>query len=207
MQTGPEISLFTIIMFGLLIQFLWLILGRRGRNSYIRSITSFRKPTSTLARMYEWRLTNVRNAVFEGLVFEVFFVIILLFYVLTSFSLLDFIQVVPFIVLILGVSLVTVVQMTLRVRAILRVEKHTLESLTEADDKIGRAKLVLEDLFSKGRDGDGRLWLALFRIAQTQTPIGYAVRDVLLEKSRQLKESPRSSDVGSLSEDQGPGLA
>ncbi len=70
MQTLATMLTYSIILFGLALQFLWLALARKGRDAYVRDLTHFRKPSNPLARYYSWRVIDFRNALVESLLFE-----------------------------------------------------------------------------------------------------------------------------------------
>ena len=64
-------------------------------------------------------------------------------------------------------------------------------------DKYGIARNMVDDLFMQGAMGDGRVWFALYRIAQESNPVGYIVRDVLIEKNREVTESRKYDSIDS----------
>ena len=101
-------------------------------------------------------------------------------------------------------------QLAWRVREITVAETRLTNSIGPSRDKIGLARDIVDNLYAQGEMGDGRVWFALFRVSQRQDPVGWAVRDVLLDKSREEQEKVRErSTVQGNSQDPttGPDIA
>jgi hypothetical protein len=65
------------------------------------------------------------------------------------------------------------------------VRKKTMESVGSGTDIIGNVRAIVNEL----RDSpipDGRVWFVLFEMALRQDTTGYSVRDVLMDKSREI---------------------
>jgi hypothetical protein len=75
-------------------------------------------------------------------------------------------------------------------------------------DRYGIAKDIVDNLFMQGSMGDGRVWFALYRIAQEPNPVGYIIRDVLIEKNREVAESRKYdlTDGRDSTSGSGPGI-
>ncbi len=79
--------------------------------------------------------------------------------------------------------------MALRVREINTQESRIVVAIGSSIDKFGIARTMVDNLFMQGSMGDGRVWFALYRIAQEPNQIGYIIRDVLFEKNKEIAES------------------
>ena len=198
MQTQATMLTYSIILFGLALQFLWLVLARKGRDAYVRDLTQFRKPSNPLARYYSWRVIDFRNALLESLIFEV----ILLLGVL---GLIQFTTGFPFIeytmwvvIFIMTLSLMSGLQTSLRVRTLVTLRSKMAADIGNSDDLVSKAKDIVEVLHVAGRNADGRLWFVLFEVAQQPNPVGYSARDVLLSLSREPSESPKDDNAGNV---------
>lgn len=98
--------------------------------------------------------------------------------------------------------------MAWRVREINIQERSIITGVGSSVDKFGIAKDIVDNLFMQGSMGDGRIWFALYRIAQESNPVGYIVRDVLIEKNREVAESGKyvKTDTGNATTEAGPGI-
>jgi hypothetical protein len=70
--------------------------------------------------------------------------------------------------------------------------------------------MMVDDLYLQGVMGDGRTWFALFKLAQKQDQVGWVIRDVLLEKSKEedarfQRQSMKSGHADESTSD-GPGI-
>jgi len=147
------------------------------------------------------------NALIEGTLFLIILIgsIITLSTILFSFeSLLASSFILVFIVFL---SFISVMQHAWRVKEVVDSEARIVTSVGYSKDKIGTTRTMVEDLFMQGPMGDGRIWFALFRLAQRPDTIGWAIRDVLIEKGKEEDARFRRSktDSGSLPE-RGPGI-
>lgn len=168
----------------------------------------FRKPVSVFSRYYDWRVTKFFNALLEGVVF---LVILLASLILVSIALVDFaafIDAILYVLFVMFLSFLSSVQMAWRVKEINERENELRSSISAAIDKIGIVREMIENLIIQGSMGDGRVWFALYRLAQRPNQVGWAIRDVLLEKAKELREmdqySTRESDRSA--PDKGPGI-
>lgn len=209
MQNLVSLYSFTIVVNALFLQAILIYLVRGGRNAYLNSIMNFRKPTSSLARYYAWRVKGLLNTIIEGIVFEIILVgsIVIILYPRGGFQLIiDLLAITLFVVVL---SALSSVQMIMRVRDVLKKEKVIHKKIEDSDDKIGTIRQMVEELYQAGAYADGQIWFALFKIAQQQNVTGWSVRDVLMEKSKAIAERIDShmSEIGRKPDsDRGPGI-
>lgn len=168
----------------------------------------FRKPISVFSKYYNWRVTKFFNALLEGVVF---LVILLASLILISIALVDFAAFIDaslYVLFVMFLSFLSSVQIAWRVKEINERENELRSSISAAIDKIGVVREMVENLIVQGPMGDGRVWFALYRLAQRPNQVGWAIRDVLLEKAKELREmdqySTRESDRSA--RDKGPGI-
>ncbi|MGY5858903.1 MAG: hypothetical protein RTU63_06005 [Candidatus Thorarchaeota archaeon] len=173
------------ILHALLLQSIWLYLGRISRNRYLTDIMTFRTPSSRLSRYYSWRVTSFENALKEGVVFLVLLVSSLYALGFAIFPI-DMVNgsflIVVFVVFL---SLLSALQHAWRVKEVADGEGRIDTAIKTSTDKIGVAKMMIDDLYLQGAMGDGRTWFALFKLAQKQDQVGWVIRDVLLEKGKE----------------------
>ena len=189
MQLIPYSGLsFVIILHALLLQGIWLYLGRFARNKYLDDIMHFRSPVSTMSRYYDWRVTRFVNALVEGIAF---LVVLLGSMILLSVALADFaafMDVILYVLFVMFLSILSALQMAWRVKEINEQENRIITSIGTSTDKVGIAKELVENLMIQGSMGDGRVWFALYRLAQRPNQAGWAIRDVLIEKGKEMRE-------------------
>jgi hypothetical protein len=186
MQLTLDMLTYTIIIVGMILQTIWLYIGRNGRNSYMSDITHFRKPSSYLSKLYAWRLKDMYNPLIEGLLFEVFLIITVLIIGMFSTDFESLYAASSIIVLVGLLSFLSAIQMARRVRTLEKIEMSIIQRLKITDDKIGSTRELVKNLYDQGQMGDGRKWFALFKLAQRDDISGYAIRDVLLEKGKEM---------------------
>ncbi len=201
MQTLFNMTSLTIILHGLLLQTMWLFLGRMARDRYLGDIMSFRSPSSRLSRYYHWRVTSFQNGLIEGSVFMILLIgsIILLTTILYGFELMMNSSFIVFFIVFL--SFISVMQHAWRVREVVDSQARIVASVGYSKDKIGVTREMVENLYSQGPLGDGRTWFALFRLAQRPDTIGYTIKDVLIEtgKKEDSRYQKSKTDSGSSS--------
>ena len=163
-----------------------MLLGRRGREFYIRDITSFRKPSSLTGRYYGWHLSGARNALTEGVALDIVLVLVVYGVALFLGDSYLIIAALPVLVFVLALSFISPLQTASRVGGLAEIERKLSDEIGQSTDKVGRARAIVENLLSPLQIPDGRYWFALFRIALRQDPIGWSVRDVLMEKAKDL---------------------
>jgi hypothetical protein len=149
----------------------------------------FRKPASSMSRYYHWRVTHYVNAVLEGIVFQFILVgsLVIVSVLIADLSL--FIDSFLFVAFVMLLSFISSIQMAWRVKEINTQVGRIVVAIGSSVDKFGIAKDMVDNLFMQGSMGDGRIWFALYRIAQEHNPIGYIIRDVLIEKNREVAQS------------------
>lgn len=189
-------------------QGVWLYLGRRARDVYLGDIMQFRAPSSFMSRYYNWRVTRFINALIEGVVFLVILLgsVILLSVAIAGVS--AFMGASFYVVVVMFLSFVSIVQMAWRVKEINERENGIMASISTSADKIGIARELVENLMIQGSIGDGRVWFALYRLAQRPNQVGWAIRDVLIEKGKEMREMFQysNSDGDQAARDEGPGI-
>jgi hypothetical protein len=207
MQLAPVMIYYIVFGLGLLVQFVWIVIGRWARNSYLRAITHFSRPSSTLGRFYSWRISKVHHVLLEGVALDLGILAAMVVLVFPLVSLTEIIDTLPILALVLGLTFMSAVQEANRIRAVLRAEQHLLRDINADEDKVGRVELIVESLLSQGRMAAGSVWTALFSIALVQNPIGYAVRDVLMEKRSEFPRAREPGERPPSDPDDGPGIA
>jgi len=169
---------------------------------------TFRTPDGRLSRYYNWRVTSFENAIGEGVAFLVLLTVSI--YAL-GFALFPVDQVngaFAIVLFVVFLSLLSALQHAWRVKEVVDSESRINAAIKTSTDKIGVAKMMVDDLYIQGAMGDGRTWFALFKLAQKQDQVGWVIRDVLLEKGKeedelfQRKDTPSSSTDSST--DSGP---
>ena len=198
MQTLATMLTYSIILFGLALQFLWLALARKGRDAYVRDLTHFRKPSNPLARYYSWRVIDFRNALLESLLFEALLLlgILVLIQFTTGFPFIEYTMWV--VIFIMTLSFMSGLQMSLGVRTLVKLRSKMAADIGNSDDFVSKTRDIVEVLHVAGRNADGRLWFVLFEVAQQPNPVGYSARDVLLSLSREPRESSDNDTTGNV---------
>jgi len=196
------------ILHALFLQSIWLYLGRVSRNRYLTDIMTFRTPAGRLSRYYSWRVTSFENAIKEGVVFLVLLVSSLYALGFAVFPI-DMVNgAFLIVVFVVFLSLLSALQHAWRVKEVVDGEGRINTAIKTSTDKIGVARMMVDDLYLQGTMGDGRTWFALFKLAQKQDQVGWVIRDVLLEKGKEedarferQSTKPSSPDAGT---DAGP---
>ena len=212
MQTFLNPVIIVFFMHALFLQSVWLYLGRISRNQYLTDIMSFRTPSSRLSRYYAWRVTRFENAIGEGALFLMLLVASLYALGFSLFSINDVNNAFPIVLFVVFLSLISALQHAWRVREVVEAEGRIVTAIKTSVDKIGVAKMMVDDLYLQGAMGDGRTWFALFKIAQRQDQVGWVIRDVLIEKGKEedarfhRQTSQPSSRDSSTEASDGPGI-
>ena len=208
MQLTLDMLTYTIVIVGIIFQTIWLLIGRKGRNSYMGDITHFRKPSTYLSQLYAWRLKDMYNPVIEGILFEVFLIIAVLSVGMYSADFASLYAASTIIALVILLSFLSSIQMARRVKNLGDLEMSIVQRLKFANDKIGSARELVKSLYDEGPMGDGRKWFALSKLAQRDDNTGYAIRDVLLEKGKEMVKRSFYGTVIRESEtsEKGPGI-
>jgi len=212
MQTFVSTYSFVIVLVALTIQMVWLSLARKARDIYLKDLVAFRKPSTGLSRYYSWRMASVRNAVIDGILFAIVLLVTILIMIVASIDLSELLVFLPVIIFVVGISFLTAIQSAYRVNQSIKTERSLLGHLEPAQDKIGVAWDIALGLVNSGNKENGRVWYVLYRIAQRQDPVGWSVRDVLLDKDLRgradsLEPGAPSRRYGSRNPDTGPGIS
>ncbi|MFW9800087.1 MAG: hypothetical protein ACFFD9_06605 [Candidatus Thorarchaeota archaeon] len=192
MQSVVQVYSFWVVINALFLQVVLLFIVRRGRNEYLNDITHFRPPKSFLSRYYSWRIAQLRNVLIETVLFQVILIGSIIGILAFSEVLHALIPLMPVVLFVAILSLASSLQMTWRVKGILERERIVISKFKDADDKVGLAQQMVEELYQAGAYADGRVWFALFKITLRQDTIGWSVRDVLIEKSRMIADRLQS---------------
>ncbi|NHJ12161.1 MAG: hypothetical protein EAX95_00710 [Candidatus Thorarchaeota archaeon] len=195
-----EMFSYLILINALFLQGVWIYLGRKGEEAYIDDLINFRPPNSTLSRFYGWRVSNIANAVTEGVGFIVALLLTIVGLAALAGDIMILIPLVPILIFVVFMSLISVVQMTRRVTFVVQKEAEVSKRLTAAEFKIEEAQNLVDSLSSAGQFADGRLWFVLFRISARKDPVGYAVRDVLIEKGKSMLRQLKAEDARRVSD-------
>ncbi len=208
MQLDNNTTAVIVIAVAFVSQMAWSFLLRRGQRDYVLDLYHFRSPTTVFSRYYSWRAASLLRTVCETTLVNVFSLgaiiyfglLVLGFYGLRELSWLIFIMI--------GFSAITVIQIIVNSKRMHRIQHQTVRKLTEAVDKIAEAKTMVDEYIQEGTFTKIPVWLALFRVAQIRNSVGWAMRDVLLEKrditEREEKSNNGPSDVSN--ESSGPGI-
>ncbi|MHA1905670.1 MAG: hypothetical protein ACW98Y_00075 [Candidatus Thorarchaeota archaeon] len=202
-----SVFIFVTAMF---VQTVWMFLGKRGRDRYLRDIGNFRKPSSSWSRYYHWRVDSLRNSILDGVIFDILLLLILIVLLLMTLELYEIPDALIYVVFVMVLSAASTIQAASRIKGLKQRESTIIKQVEEANDKIAAAREIAFFLISAGPTSDGRMWFALYRVGQIQDPVGWAVRDVLLDP--ELKEyqegglTPPPKDLGS-SDTDGPGIS
>jgi hypothetical protein len=161
-----------------------------------------------MSRYYNWRVAGFANALIEGVVFLSILLISLVLLSVAIANLETFMAANLYVLFVMFLSFMSSMQMAWRVREINQRESNILSSLGASIDKIGVARDIVENLMIQGSMGDGRVWFALYRLAQRPNQVGWAIRDVLIEKGREMKEMYKyeTREPDSAVRDKGPGI-
>lgn len=149
-------------------------------------ISHFRRPSSALSRYYSWRVTRLRNALLETVVFETILISSIVGIIAFAGILNLLLPLSPIILFVFIISTLTSLQMSWRVKGIVERELRILDRLRSTEDKIGLAGQMVDELYQAGAYADGRIWFALFKITLREDPIGWSVRDVLMDRSKKI---------------------
>lgn len=197
-----------LLLNALFIQIAWMSIARRARDMYLRDLAGMRKPASRLSRYYGWRVSSVANSILDGVIFLSVLVIALTLMIDLS----QFVSFLPLIVFVIILSGAVTVQSAYRVRQSITRETFLTTKMEESSDRISTARSEVIPLLSAGPLADGRMWFTLYRVAQRQDPIGWALRDVLQDE--EFKEKYRnvdftavpSSETEDPTSEEGPGI-
>jgi hypothetical protein len=196
-----------IIVHALFLQGVWLFMARRARDIYLGDIMRFRSPSSSMSRFYDWRMTKFANAIIEGIIFQVILVGSLIGISVALVNIQAFIDAILYVLFVMFLSFLSSMQTAWRVKEVLERERNLVTSIGTSDDKVGVARDLIENLIVQGSMGDGRVWFALYRLSQRPNQVGWAIRDVLIEKGKELREMNQYQPKDPATTDKGPGIS
>ncbi|NWF95342.1 MAG: hypothetical protein HXY34_04295 [Candidatus Thorarchaeota archaeon] len=202
MQPLLDSSFYFMMTTVILLQFSWLSLMRSGGRRYLRSIVHHHRPNTALARAYAWRLERPANAVIEGGTMTAL-VIFLMGLHLSTYT--AEIPLTALFVVGLAMALYTTstLQTALGVKRLTSVEKQIADKIDSSVDRIGSARTLIDELVGRRSRQDSVRWLALFRIALRDTPLGWSVRDALMEKRKSWERAAETSIAARKASDNG----
>ncbi|MBD3405850.1 MAG: hypothetical protein GF411_06950 [Candidatus Lokiarchaeota archaeon] len=206
MQTSLDILVLEVIGIGVIFQIIWLFITRFGRDQYLSDLTRFSKPNSRLSKFYSWRMESTNNALKEGIAVISIVLIITVSLSITQQGIESLLFLLPYLLFVIALVVLSVIQVIVRVHRLSKREDELLAKMKNKEDKINEAQQIVDWLYSQGKDGDGRLWFILYRAAQLPNPIGYAIRDALFEKRKEIEKGIEPEGVSSETEDSGIGI-
>ena len=186
MQAPIDIAIYETILAALVIQFVMIFVNRKARDSYVADIVHFRIPKGIFSRYYEWRVSNLKNAILDAVVYLALLVSVIFGAAYFSNLLNELLDAIVIIVFVVGLASLSSIQMIRRVKKVNDQETILISDISSSEDMIGRTKIIVDNLYESNTKDDGHIWFALFRIAQFENPLGYSVRDVLLEKGKEV---------------------
>ncbi|TFF86530.1 ABC transporter ATP-binding protein [Candidatus Thorarchaeota archaeon] len=195
-----------IIFAALGFQFVWMFIIRKARDDYVRDITHFREPSGSLSRYYGWRVESVGRAASESLVVNLLAIMAVVIYAIVVGSIDVIVQLFPLIILIGVVAIVGAILVARRVKNLIEARKAVEQRLEEAEYLVEGARNIIDDLLTSDSDSKGRVWFALFQIAQRQDKMGWSVRDTILEKEDEITEQSAGKEGELDTIDEGPGI-
>ncbi len=209
MQSLVSTVSFVIVLLALLLQTIWLLIGRISRDRYLGDIMRFRTPSSTLSKYYSWRVEYSANGIVEGFVFIFILLVAVIGMGLMVFTMELVMQSLPIILIVVFLSLISSIKHAWRVKEINNTEARIVTSVKTSGDKIGVAKRMVDELYNQGSMGDGRTWFALFKVAQKKDQVGWAIKDVLIEKGKEEEKrlDRQKANQSTPETDGGPGIS
>ena len=194
MQAPTDIAIYETILAALVIQFAMILVNRKARDSYVADIVHFRRPKNPFSKYYEWRVTSLRNAIVDAVVNLALLISVILGVAYFSDLLSELIDVIVIVAFVVGLASLSSIQMVWRVKKVIEQEIVLMHNISSSDDMIGKTKIIVDDVYEANTKDSGHLWFALFRIAQFENSLGYSVRDVLLEKGKEVLEDINIQD-------------
>ena len=188
MQAPTDIAIYETILATLVFQFAIILVNRKARDSYVADIVHFRRPKNPFSKYYEWRVTTLRNAIIDAVVNLALLISVILGVAYFSNLLNELLDVIIIVTFVVGLASLSSIQMVWRVKKVIEQEIVLIHNISSSDDMIGKTKIIVDDLYKANAKDSGHLWFALFRIAQLENSLGYSVRDVLLEKGKEVLE-------------------
>ncbi|MFW9954679.1 MAG: hypothetical protein ACFFD3_09015 [Candidatus Thorarchaeota archaeon] len=210
MQAFISDTIIMIVLTALFVQMVWMTIARRARDRYLRDMANFRKPESPFSRYYGWRVDSLRNSILDGVAVEVILIVSLLLLLFLSLEPFEIPSVFPVVIFVIVLSSMSTAQTAYRVKGLKFRETLISKELELSVDKVAAARNMAINLLSAGKAADGRVWFALYRVGQRQDPIGWSVRDVLLDEELKfmyqgmpIGEGPKTDEASS---SDGPGI-
>lgn len=179
--------------------------------AYLKDLVSFRAPSSRLSRYFRWRVDSVRNSTLDAIIFEMALVITVLIMIAVAITPDEYTIMLPIFAFVVILSSASTLQSINRVRGAQMIEKTVVTRMRSQQDKIGAARSIVIPLLMNRSKADAQNWFVLYRIAQHQDPVGWSIRDALLDKTlvsrvdnlepgASVRET-KANDIGS-----GPGI-
>jgi hypothetical protein len=122
----------------------------------------------------------------------------------------EYLEAFLYVAVVMILSVGSTIQTSRRIKGLKQRESAIIEQVGRETDKITAARGIAINLLSTLPDSDGRMWFALYRVGQMQDPVGWAIRDVLLDPDLKNYQDgglePAPKDVSS-SDTDGPGIS
>ena len=183
MQTDISTLPFFIIIAAMFVQMIWMTLARRAREAYLKDLVRFRTPSSRLSRYFRWRVNSVLNSTLDAVIFELALVITVLIMIWVAITPDEYPIMLPIFLFVLVLSSASTLQTINRVRGAQKIERTVVARMQSQQDKISAARSVVIPLLMNRSKADAQNWFVLYRIAQHQDPVGWSIRDALLDKT------------------------
>ncbi|MHA1780601.1 MAG: hypothetical protein ACTSYL_07035 [Candidatus Thorarchaeota archaeon] len=184
-------------------QVIWTFLIRRGQIHYTRDLYHFRAPSTIFSRYYHWRVSSQGVTMAEALLVNGVSLGAIIYFGMLVLGFYAFHEISWLILVMVGFSIITVVQIFQRSRRMHLIEHTIIQKMKDSVDKIAEAKSIVNQYISAGKFTKVSVWLALFRVAQIQNSVGWAMRDVLLEK-RDAVDTRNKTEAGISETSNGP---
>ncbi len=183
MQIDVSTLPFFIVIAAMFVQMIWMILARRARDAYLKDLVRFRTPSSRLSRYFRWRVNSVRNSTLDAVIFELALVITVIIMIFVTITPDEYPIMLPIFAFVVVLSSASTLQTINRVRRAQEIERTVVTRMQSQPDKISAARSIVIPLLMNRSKADAQNWFVLYRIAQHQDPVGWSIRDALLDKT------------------------
>jgi hypothetical protein len=212
LQTFTDTLPFFIVIAAMFVQMIWMIIARRARDAYLKDLATFRTPSSRLSRYFRWRVSSVLNSALDAIIFEMALVITVIIMIVVAITPDEYTIMLPVFAFVVILSSASTLQSINRVRGALKIEETVVTRMQSQEDKIGAAKSIILPLLRNRSKDDAQNWFVLYRIAQHQDPVGWSIRDALLDRTMlsrmgTLEPGASTKEIGPKDSERGPGIS